>query len=204
MIIIVVCLHGTLAKLIAAFIAASFERLPSSDEIWHHSQSNLQTLRLSLTGGSSGWLVLGWVWPALALHSGVSRRYCTPFYIFGVMAAVVSPACSPLYGLQVHKPPPLFTVVKIPILRRGPHHWVSQRYQMKVVDKLHMAGHTDTWCRQHCDPKSFKELDDVCYIYWDLILLCKPNLQFYIGWYSKELHNICDQILLCKPNLAFV
>ena len=50
-------LSDTLAKLIAAFIAASltsFERLPSSDKIWHHSQSNLQTLRLSLT--NSTWL----------------------------------------------------------------------------------------------------------------------------------------------------
>ena len=35
-----------------------------------------------------------------------------------------------------------------------------------VIDKLHMAGHTDTWCRQHCDPKSFKELDNVSYIVW--------------------------------------
>ena len=35
-----------------------------------------------------------------------------------------------------------------------------------VIDKLHMAGHTDTWCRQHFDPKSFKELDNVSYIVW--------------------------------------
>ena len=30
-----------------------------------------------------------------------------------------------------------------------------------VVDKLHFAGHTDKWCREHCDPRSFKELDNV-------------------------------------------
>ena len=49
-----------------------------------------------------------------------------------------------------------------------------------VVDKLHMAGHTDTWCCQHCDLKSFKELEK-CVTQCDLILLCKPKLQFYIG-----------------------
>ena len=41
-----------------------------------------------------------------------------------------------------------------------------------VIDKLHMAWHTDTWCRQHC-----------------VAVLC------------SELHNIHDQISLCKPNL---
>ena len=30
-----------------------------------------------------------------------------------------------------------------------------------VIDKMHMAGHTDVWCHQHCDPKSFKELENV-------------------------------------------
>ena len=31
-----------------------------------------------------------------------------------------------------------------------------------VVDKMHMAGHVDPWCKQHCDPRKFKELDNVC------------------------------------------
>ena len=30
-----------------------------------------------------------------------------------------------------------------------------------VVDKLHMAGHVDTWCRQTCDPHLFSALDNV-------------------------------------------
>ena len=30
-----------------------------------------------------------------------------------------------------------------------------------VVDKLHMKGHTDPWCKANCDAKSFKELDKV-------------------------------------------
>lgn len=30
-----------------------------------------------------------------------------------------------------------------------------------VIDKMHMAGHTDAWCHLHCDPKLFKELDNV-------------------------------------------
>ena len=27
-----------------------------------------------------------------------------------------------------------------------------------VIDKMHMAGHTDTWCKQNCDPKLFPDL----------------------------------------------
>ena len=30
-----------------------------------------------------------------------------------------------------------------------------------VIDKMHMAGHIDRWCFDHCNPRSFKELDDV-------------------------------------------
>ena len=30
-----------------------------------------------------------------------------------------------------------------------------------VVDKMHMAGHTDHGCHKYCDPKSFKELENV-------------------------------------------
>ena len=30
-----------------------------------------------------------------------------------------------------------------------------------VIDKMHMAGHTDAWCHQHCDPKLCRQLDNV-------------------------------------------
>lgn len=30
-----------------------------------------------------------------------------------------------------------------------------------VVDKMHMAGHTDDWCHKHCNPRSFKDLENV-------------------------------------------
>ena len=30
-----------------------------------------------------------------------------------------------------------------------------------VVDKMHMAGHVDSWCKEHCDPRKCKELDEV-------------------------------------------
>lgn len=32
-----------------------------------------------------------------------------------------------------------------------------------VIDKMHMAGHTDTWCKQNCDPKLFPDLAMVWY-----------------------------------------
>lgn len=31
-----------------------------------------------------------------------------------------------------------------------------------VVDKMHFKGHIDQWCRQHCNPRDFDELEEVC------------------------------------------
>ena len=31
-----------------------------------------------------------------------------------------------------------------------------------VVDKMHMTGHVDKWCKEHCNPSSFPELNAVC------------------------------------------
>ena len=30
-----------------------------------------------------------------------------------------------------------------------------------IVDKMHMAGHVDAWCKQNCDPRNVRELDKV-------------------------------------------
>lgn len=30
-----------------------------------------------------------------------------------------------------------------------------------VVDKMHMRGHTDKWCKEHCDAAMFNALDKV-------------------------------------------
>ena len=34
-----------------------------------------------------------------------------------------------------------------------------------VVDKMHMKGHVDKWCKQNCDAKTFSDLDKVHYIH---------------------------------------
>ena len=31
-----------------------------------------------------------------------------------------------------------------------------------VVDKLHMEGHVDKWCKDNCDPHNFEALRHVC------------------------------------------
>ena len=31
-----------------------------------------------------------------------------------------------------------------------------------VIDKLHMAGHIDKWCKMTCDPHLFSDLVNVC------------------------------------------
>ena len=30
-----------------------------------------------------------------------------------------------------------------------------------VIDRMHMKGHTDTWCKRSCDPKLFPQLNNV-------------------------------------------
>ena len=30
-----------------------------------------------------------------------------------------------------------------------------------VVDKMHMRGHVDPWCKQYCDSRNIKDLDKV-------------------------------------------
>ena len=47
-----------------------------------------------------------------------------------------------------------------------------------VVDKMHMAGHVDSWCKEHCDPRKFEELNEVhvrtCTMYLHVILSYLP------------------------------
>ena len=31
-----------------------------------------------------------------------------------------------------------------------------------VINKLHYKGHTDAWCKKHCDPYKFDDLKKVC------------------------------------------
>ena len=64
-----------------------------------------------------GWGVsfLDWVWPTLARHFGGKPGVLDSLLHVGVMAAVVSSACLSMYGPPFHEPPPLFTVVEIPL-----------------------------------------------------------------------------------------
>ena len=44
--------------------------------------------------------------------------------------------------------------------------WISHLQQKElpleiIVDKMHMAGHVDKWCRENCDARKLKELDNV-------------------------------------------
>jgi len=45
-----------------------------------------------------------------------------------------------------------------------------------VVDKMHIKGHTDPWCKENCDANKFKELHKVCDA-----SLCKPAINW---WYT--------------------
>ena len=56
--------------------------------------------------------------------------------------------------------------------------------KVELVDKMHMAGHTDLWCRKYCDPKLFKELENVrkqyhLYILMTIIHVCTVHLGGY-------------------------
>lgn len=34
-----------------------------------------------------------------------------------------------------------------------------------VIDKMHMVGHVDLWCKKECDPNLFPDLNEVSVIY---------------------------------------
>ena len=44
-----------------------------------------------------------------------------------------------------------------------------------VVDKMHMKGHSDPWCKENCNANGFKELCKACDA-----SLCKPAMNW---WY---------------------
>jgi len=31
-----------------------------------------------------------------------------------------------------------------------------------TIDKMYMKGHTDVWCKEHCDPNNKPDLEKVC------------------------------------------
>ena len=51
-------------------------------------------------------------------------------------------------------------------VRQGLTEWTKVISQVEiVVDKMHMAGHVDNWCKEMCDPHKFRDLDKVQYVY---------------------------------------
>ena len=51
-------------------------------------------------------------------------------------------------------------------VRQGLTEWTKVISQLEiVVDKMHMAGHVDNWCKEMCDPNKFRDLDKVQYVY---------------------------------------
>ena len=40
-----------------------------------------------------------------------------------------------------------------------------------VVDKMHMKGHTDTWCKENCDPAKFQALQTITSLLKQIIIL---------------------------------
>lgn len=45
-----------------------------------------------------------------------------------------------------------------------------------VIDKMHMKGHVDGWCQEHCDPKRKPDLEKVCCFYVIYVLKNKPEV----------------------------
>ena len=41
-----------------------------------------------------------------------------------------------------------------------------------VIDKMHMSGHVDQWCRANCDPKHFDALQNVSFYNLSIITHC--------------------------------
>ena len=44
-----------------------------------------------------------------------------------------------------------------------------------VIDKMHMAGHVDAWCKENCDPHKFRDLDKVCFQLMFAVIVLKQH-----------------------------
>ena len=58
-----------------------------------------------------------------------------------------------------------------------------------VVDKMHMRGHTDKWCKHNCDPNNFPQLEKV-----KLCLIGTPytkviSFNFFFNLYDISLYR---------------
>ena len=65
-----------------------------------------------------------------------------------------------------------------------------------TVDKMHMAGHVDLWCKRHCDPRKFRDLDDVSIMYVWILFAFKQNVSVLDSNFNLILHRlieVCEQ-----------
>ena len=54
-----------------------------------------------------------------------------------------------------------------------------------VIDKMHMVGHVDSWCKKECDPHLYPDLNKVSKLVYT-----------YVTWFAKTQHNIFREIPL--------
>ena len=57
---------------------------------------------------------------------------------------------------------------------------------------LHMKGHIDHWCKENCDAKKFKELDNVRFY------LCMHASLYALGWAIYTLHKYYTLLRLTR------
>ena len=55
-----------------------------------------------------------------------------------------------------------------------------------VIDRMHMKGHIDAWCKKTCDPKLFPEI-------YKMKIILKRTCVMYV---MKVNTGICEQIFL--------
>ena len=75
-----------------------------------------------------------------------------------------------------------------------------------VVDKMHMKGHTDPWCKEHCDPSKFQALNKVYQIQSTNLAIYTLNPQVdtevceqvfsWLSRYSKMTHKMSQHIFI--------
>ena len=63
-----------------------------------------------------------------------------------------------------------------------------------VIDRMHFRGHADEWCRQHCDPYHFVELEEVCNFIMITHTFCMHYfLTLYTLQHAQVDTEICEQ-----------
>lgn len=69
-----------------------------------------------------------------------------------------------------------------------------------AVDKMHIKGHTETWCLENCNPYNFKELNEINTMVCEQINFTLGRYKYIMKHMSSGVYNFYLYIVLNELN----